>query len=114
MAKLSRKELEDIIKRDLPGARLIGRGSTAPSASAKRTAPEGATPELDVLQRKYSDAATAESAQLEDAATDTDADDEDEIVLVDPHPSDDPLDRGARAKAVVVSGRQRKVIGSQG
>jgi hypothetical protein len=38
---------------------------------------------------------------------------EDEIVIVEPEKKA-PLDRGARGKAIVVSGKKKKIIGQQG
>jgi hypothetical protein len=42
------------------------------------------------------------------------ADDDTEIVLVEPKTAPHPLDRGSRPKAVVISTRQKKIVGEQG
>lgn len=119
MAKLSREELEDIIERDAPGTRMVKRDATADPRSV-RAQPEETTPDLETLRRKYlgTDAAPAATEEAvgdaEDDAAGEDDDDDDEIVAVEPAEPADPWDRGARAKAVVVSGKDKKIIGRQG
>ena len=42
------------------------------------------------------------------------ANDDTEIVLVEPKTAPHPLDRGSRPKAVVISTKDKKIIGTQG
>jgi hypothetical protein len=129
MTKLPRKRLEEIIRKNIPGARLVERAPDADPRSL-RAAPEADSPELDALRRKYlgdsgagssSDSAEvspSEPAPPSDTAGDeegaTDEDYEDEIVSYAPESPVDPLDRGARPNTVVISGKDEKIIGRQG
>jgi hypothetical protein len=62
------------------------------------------------------DEASEESATLAADEADSSTDDEDDemIVAVEPETAADPLDRGSRAKAAVISKKEKKVIGQQG
>lgn len=130
MGKLSRKDLEEIVERDLPGSRLVEKAA-GQDPEGLRAGPEEVTPDVAMLRRKYlgTDEAEAgpgeeypgglESGAEADAGTAADEDGDDdaddaEIVAVEPAAVADPLDRGSRAKSVVVSSRDRKIIGSQG
>jgi hypothetical protein len=112
VAQLSQDELKDIVARDLSGYRLA---TTQPAVDAQpvvRAAPEATTPDIEALRRKYlgSEAAPGDDVSFgigDDSAGDA-------IVAVQPETSTDPWSRGARPKAVVISGSEKKVIGSQG
>ena len=49
-----------------------------------------------------------------DAAGAYAADDDTEIVMVEPKVAPHPLDRGSRPKAIVISTTQKKIVGEQG
>jgi hypothetical protein len=87
---------------------------------------EASTPSLDKLRRKYLvskylsrdsdwEGAPSDAARsVEPHDERTRADEEDIIVPVEPEQPVHPWDVGARPKAVVISGRDRRVIGHQG
>ena len=111
MAKLSPEQKERIVKKYLPGYKIVseareGAGSTADTPERQVDA---GTPDLEALKRKYfGDAGAVPDAVAADSATD----DDDEIVQVEPENRSNPLDRGSRAKSIVISGNEVK--GSQG
>ena len=117
MGKLSMEEKEQIIKRDLPGYRIVEKSheESADHADSMKQPPEAGTPDIRELRRKYfgivDEWANGPDTSASDAGV-SDEDDEDEIVAVEPENRSDPLDRGGRAKSVIISGG--KVTGSQG
>ena len=100
--------------------------------SARRSADASSTDSrrAEVLRRRYlgtdAEAVDDEDDLAEDSAplaaakdyvpeNDLADDDDDEmIVAVEPETAADPLDRGTRAKAAVISKKGKKVIGQQG
>lgn len=135
MANLTDSELEEIVKQSLPGYKVspksqVARHGTeidsarrAASAATAETRAEtlrrrylGADAELDADEEEAAEAATL-VAEEEPAPHDSaviDEDDDEIIVAVEPETSNDPLDRGSRAKAAVISKKEKKVIGQQG
>jgi len=111
MAKLTPEEKERIVKRYMPGYKVVPQSeeSRSPDSRSAERADAG-TPDLEVLKRKYFGAG-AESADSEVADSPPNNDD-DEIVQVEPERRADALDRGSRAKSIVISGD--KIKGSQG
>ena len=117
MAKMKKRELEEIVKRDMPGFEVVSREPVDAGEDA-RTAPAEAAPSIDQLRRKYlGDDAVEEAADSPPArrrgakaAPNTD----DEIITVRPSGAADPFDHSARPKTVVVSGKDKRIIGSQG
>ena len=117
MAKLTKEEISAIVKKH--GYRLV-----ADARRDSRTAPaEASTPDLSRLQAKYAAAARgsareaatdAAGARRSEASADDVGDDDDAIVLAEPETVRDALTRGNRPKAKVISGRSRKITGSQG
>lgn len=125
---MTKDDLDRIIRRDMPGYRVArGYRPEARKADVAADAPAAAaTPSLDTLRQKYlvskylsrdsdwqaarSDAARSVESHDERAK----ADEEDIIVPVEPEQAVDPWDVGARPKAVVISGREGRVIGHQG
>lgn len=121
MAKLGKEDRDRIIKRDLPGYRVVEqRKSEADESADTATAPvrpEAGTPDVAELRRKYfgsSDSAADSVSTGHNPGSNPGGyeEDEDEIVRVTPESVADPLDRGARAKSVIIS--RRGVKGSQG
>jgi hypothetical protein len=137
MAKLSREELEEIVERDLPGYTLAPEEEGA-DQRATEAKPDVAAPEIGELREKYlgdnneidADATRgdADDARAETNGPDADSDEggvddadepsaentDDEIVTVRPKGPADPFDHAARPKTIVVSGKDRRIIGSQG
>ena len=120
MAKMNKRELDDIVKRDMPGFDVVSR-EPAEAAADAASVPAEAAPSIDQLRRKYlGDDAAEEAADSPDSppAKRRGAKDEpntdDEIVTVRPTGPADPFDHAARPKTVVVSGKEKRIIGSQG
>ena len=113
MAKMSKRELDEIVKRDLPGYDVLRR-EPADAPEGTTAEPDEVAPSIDELRRKYlgegdeDDAADAPPPAAEADNTD------DEIITVVPKKPADPFDHAARPKTVVVSGKDKRVIGSQG
>lgn len=123
MANLSDEEKRAIIERDLPGYRIVEGGGTSKSIApdAPEVKPEGGTPDVAALRRKYFGEEAADETGTPEAvgsgATSkglAPPDDDDEIVPAEPTNKRDAWDRGSRPKSVVISGSQKKIIGSQG
>jgi hypothetical protein len=129
MAKMSKKDLEDIISRDKPGFSIVER-ETPPTADADAidggdAGSAGDGLDLDELRRRYlgDDAATqateagagAAGDEAPAAEDDTGDDTDDEIVVLTPGGTPaDPWAPGPGRKSVVVSGKERRVIAEQG
>jgi hypothetical protein len=121
VARVSSKEMADIVARDMPGFR-IAEPAEAPLADAADAAPRGlpeaSTPDIADLRRKYfgDETGAAGPAAMGDAGADAaPADDNDEeIVHVVPKDNSDPWDRARRPKAVVFSHSEKRVVGYQG
>jgi hypothetical protein len=114
MARLSKPELEEIVARDLPGYVLV-RQEESPDARSAQAEPDDVGPDIEQLREKYlgtSEGAAgrgARAAEARDAETMDDA-----IVTVQPRETTDPFDHPSRPKTVVVSGTDRRIVGSQG
>lgn len=114
MGKLSIEEKDRIIKRDLPGYRIVEQSTENPAdwAGPLKKEAEAGTPDFRELRRKYFGATDDLANGPDTSASDAAASDEDEIVTVEPENRSDALDRGGRAKAVIIS--EGEVKGSQG
>lgn len=114
MGKLSMDEKVRIINRDLPGYRIIEQSAEEADSDAleqSKPQPEAGTPSIPELRRKYFGLADEWTNGPDTNASDAPGDD-DEIVVVQPENKSDALDRGGRAKSVVISNGE--VTGSQG
>lgn len=115
MAKLSRDEKDRIIKRDIPGYQIVENLSEDVESDAleqSKPQPEATTPNIKELRRKYFGVADELANGPEPSAAEALEDNDDEIVVVQPENKSDALDRGGRAKAVVISNGE--VTGMQG
>lgn len=115
MGKLSKDEKDQIIKRDIPGYRIVENSSEEVASDAleqSKPQPEAATPNIKELRRKYFGLADEWANGPDTNPSDAGGDDDDEIVVVQPENKSDALDRGGRAKAVVISNGE--VTGMQG
>jgi hypothetical protein len=111
VAKLSKEELEGIIERDLPGYALASDEIHPPDRS-RSIEPDASGADIDALREKFlGGPGVGEGGRSADDEPDAD---DDEIVAVRPKDAIDPFDQRARPKTVVVSGRDKRVIGSQG
>jgi len=92
----------------------------ADAAREPRAKPEAHTPDARTLRKKYlhekfiEGTSAADEREPNGAPVADAADDDTEIVLVEPKTSPHPLDRGSRPKAVVISTKNKKIIGTQG
>ena len=136
MANLTDAEIEEIVKQGLPGYKVSPKSQVARPGVDTDSVRRGASASraqnrADTLRRRYlgtdTDAAAEEDEEAEtatfvaedeparpDSAIDDDEDDDEIIVAVEPETDADPLDRGSRAKAAVISKKEKKVIGQQG
>jgi hypothetical protein len=137
MGKLSKEEIEEIIERDLPSYQVVKESAeedvdnrddfSRHRDSAKHSSLSDAiSPDLDTLRQKLRgrsrtrvDSSLGGLNSLSNHKADDvgDADDnaaDDTIVAVRPKKSRNPYDAGYRTKAVVISGRSKRVIGRQG
>ena len=115
MAKLTRAALEEIIKDQLPGYRIVRYGPVQ-DAVAGRVVADQQTPDLDALKRAGRESsrggigeASDDSVEMDDAELG-----EDQMVVLAPQNPASPLDHGAKAKVVVVSATDGKIVTSQG
>lgn len=122
MTKLSNEETNKIVKRDLPGYKLVEKvgpesDDGQPGYDSAKSKPDIGTPDFRELRHKYF-GTTEEPAFESDArlgkpdGNPGDTSSEDELVQVTPENSADPLDRGSRPKSIVISNGEVK--GSQG
>lgn len=110
MEPFSKQELEAIIERDLPGHELVSE-DVNPADHVPASAPDEAGAGIAALRQKFlGDAAPPSGA---DAAPGP-VNEHDQIVAVRPKNAGNPYDHSARPKTVVVSGRDRRIIGQQG
>jgi hypothetical protein len=121
--KLSKEEVRRIIEEQMPNFRVVqtyespGRDANGGKTRAR---PEAHTPDIKTLRRKYLREKFLEGTDVlpanepnEVPAADSAIDDT-EIVLVEPKTAPHPLDRGSRPKTVVISTKDKKIIGTQG
>lgn len=106
MPRMKRTEVEAIIKRDLPGKRVVRKART----DAKRTTAAAASEELDTLYRRFG----ITPPTTEETPNGAVAVDDDEIVAVEDEERIDAFSRASRPKTVIISGATKKVVGSQG
>jgi hypothetical protein len=114
MAKMSRSKVEEIVAKELPGYRVLPKPNDGIDSARVRRQPEASSPELDQLMRKFGidgdhdiDFGYSPDAVPNGGAVD------DEIELVERASPADPLSRGNRPKAKVISPEGR-IKGSQG
>ena len=108
---MKKDEIEKIVKRDLPGYKVASKTDT--DTQPARAQPDEAGPDIDALKKKYlgKDAPAADDAGEEGVEQENT---DDALVAVQPDNPADPYDHGARPKTVVVSGKEGRIVGSQG
>jgi hypothetical protein len=104
MARLTRRELEQIIARDLPGHELISDDVEVPGRTPAAE-PDEPGRDIAALRETYLGAADGVRDPINE---------HDQIVAVRAKGADDPYDHRSRPKTVVVSAREKRVIGRQG
>jgi hypothetical protein len=136
MARLSQEEVKEIIERDLPSFQVAQEPpvdedvedsadiSGSRDSFSKGSDSDATSPDLDTLLQKLRsrnrtgesersrgfDSVTSGISEVDEGNDDAD----DVIVPVRPKKSHSAYDVGYRTKAVVISGRSKKVIGRQG
>lgn len=116
MARLSSKELDQIVKRDMPGYSVVHRAARGVDRRAK-PGPDEVAPDISKLRQKYLGESEAEAdvmSRPRRGASRRTQNTDDEIVVVQPKRSKDAFDPPSRPKTVVVSGKSKRVIASQG
>jgi hypothetical protein len=108
MAKLSPEQKERIVKKYLPGYKIVSQAEEEATEDSSYKQVDAGTPDLEALKQKY----FGETGAAPDAVVADAADDDDEIIQVEPEKRSNALDRGSRAKSIVISGNEIK--GSQG
>jgi hypothetical protein len=108
---LSRQELETIIERDLPGHELASDDVERIDAASVEADEPGA--DIAALRERFlGKPASATDRSIEPTARPVN--EHDLVVAVRPKAGANPYDASARPKTVVVSGRDKRVIGRQG
>jgi hypothetical protein len=116
MAKLTQEEIDEIIKRDAPGHRVV-QYEVGEDAAPTPASPDEGTPDLAGLKRRYlgkepnPGGEDAVVASLGDKEND---DIEDQFVAIAPEAAPNPWDHGSKPKVVVISGKDKRIIASQG
>ena len=125
---MDKELLKQIVNRDLSGYKISDRSvhneddeGFESMDSIKQMLSESSTPDFKALRQKYlrqddsyESMDSGDEAESMDATENLDNSDQDEIVTVEPETGNNPFDRVSRAKAVVISGSEKKVIGEQG
>jgi hypothetical protein len=116
MAKIPRAELDKIVKKQAPGY-VVARGRPAATDGPRQRAPaQAGTPDLAQLKKRYGKTGVGamDAARKQPRAKAVRPQDDDEVVMLEPSNSRDSLSRASRPKAVIVSGKDKKIIGRQG
>jgi hypothetical protein len=120
--RMSKEQIEEIVQRDMPGHRVVHRATAEDAGDVALSVDQG-TPDIDELRRKFlGDERQAVHAMDDDIEFDggasADAGDEqdfaDEMVALQPADRSRPWDQGSKAKVVIISGKDQKIISSQG
>ena len=117
MAKLPPEEIERIVEKDMPGYTV--EQAHPEDAPVRHEDADDVSPGIDELRKRYG--VEPEGSNPGDSnpgpepdAVDADEGADDEIVAVRPKETKDPWDHDARPKSVVVSAKDRKIVGGQG
>lgn len=117
---LSRADLEAIIAQDLPDHELVPPASEedfeagADAVETSARAADADAPGVDIAQLRAR--FLGEDTGAVDAVQESQVplNEHDQIVAVRPRQSSDPFDYNARPKTVVISARDRRIVGEQG
>jgi hypothetical protein len=117
MAKLPPEEIERIVERDMPGY-TVEQESPPDDDPTRHEDADEVSPGIDEIRKRYgvepegSNPGHGNPPEPDSADTEEGADDQ--IVAVRPKKTKDPWDHDARPKSVVVSAKDRKIVGGQG
>jgi hypothetical protein len=110
MPQLSRAQLEAIIEREMPDYELVPTDEAPTDQRPPSTPADAGGDDIAALRRRY----LGQAADVVPATDDEAVNEHDVIVAVRPKRAGGAIDRRARTKTVVISGRDGSVIGSQG
>lgn len=122
MAKPPKETIERIVRREMPGYKVVEKKSE-PRGRDSSARPRSDAPDVQALREKYlrrrpSPGDDRPSARRRDSGTEgpAAAADEDAIVALEPEDRsrDGQLPGGGRSKRVVISGEKKEIIGRQG
>lgn len=117
MAKLPPEEIERIVEKDMPGY-TVEQADPPDEAPVPQEDADEVSPGIDEIRKRYgvepegSNPGHGNPTAPDSADTEEGADDQ--IVAVRPKNTKDPWDHDARPKSVVVSAKDRKIVGGQG
>lgn len=119
MARMSEKELSDIISRDKPGFRVVKRDAgPTPDLLVDSSPGTSESRGLEDIKRQYlgtgKPVGDAPQAGAEPKAGATQAADDEIVVIAPQEGAADPWKPGPGPKSVVVSGKERRVVAEQG
>ena len=101
----------------MPGWDVVSEESAAvDSAPAVGAEPEAHTPDIDALRRKYLGEGTTDvtGSLASDNPEASEGGVEDAVVVVEPKQAGDVWDHGPGPKTVIISGKEKRIIGAQG
>jgi hypothetical protein len=115
MAKMSRKMIQNILDKSIPGSEIVNINQDNPKNSRKSTA-ETSSPSLDKIKQKFSGNKERNSnpKKLGNPDARKKSDLEDAIVHVKIKGKDVDAKKTPITQAVVISGSQKKIVGKQG
>lgn len=106
---LTKRELETIIKNQLPNYRLVQRMADPVEVDDQTAEADAVSPSLEELRRKYLGDAYAAPTGIPEGSAEDDHEDE-EVIVVEPRAARD-RDHGAGPKVAFVKGK--KIIGME-
>jgi hypothetical protein len=115
MAKLTKRELEEIIRKQRPKHRLVSEPDDTRSDPYRAPA-EASTPDIETLRKKF----LGENYDVDARTVEGAGDDEDDSQAVvveevsDEEGGDQPTDRGSKKRVAIISTKKKKIIGEQG
>jgi hypothetical protein len=116
MAKLPPEEIEQIVEKDMPGYTVEQAGPPDEAPVSPEDADE-VSPGIDEMRKRYGvepEGSNPGHGNPAPDAVDAEEGADDQIVAVRPKKTKDPWDHDARPKSVVVSAKDRKIVGGQG
>jgi hypothetical protein len=122
MATLSKREIEKILAQQKPGYVVATAESESDADSATSVQADDRAPSLGQLKSKYASSDStfvdlSAAASEPDVAATTDSGDatpDDTLVAIKPEGTPDAYHRGPGPKAVLISGRDKRIIAEQG
>src|ERR671910_3643317 len=117
MAKLPPEEIRRIVEKDMPGY-TVEQASPPDEAPVPHEDADEVSPGIDETRKRYGVEPEGSNPGHGDPkkpdAVDAEEGADDQIVAVRPKKTKDPWDHDARPKSVVVSAKDRKIVGGPG